>query len=84
MLAQYELDIVVFDPIQQEIVFVEVKTRSSDTFGHPSLGVDQRKVSALQRAAIRYLEKKRFAWDFRFDVVTVLPGKIEHFENVTW
>lgn len=55
------------------LVFVEVKTRSSEDFGRPFASVDRRKRHALSRAAIRYLKKvAREPVYFRFDVVEVI------------
>ncbi len=72
-----------------QIVFVEVKTRSSDDFGGPIAAVDRRKRHALCRAAARYL---RLLPDgprpFRFDIVEVIgrpesshPPTVRHTTN---
>ncbi len=72
------------------VVFVEVKTRTSDAFGGGLAAVDRRKRHALCRAAARYMRRLP-ATPFRIDVVEVLgvsdavPGggvdRILHFEN---
>ncbi|MFQ5329751.1 MAG: YraN family protein [Thermodesulfobacteriota bacterium] len=79
-----EVDIVAIDG--KIVVFVEVKTRSSEEYGPPQLGVDKRKQRQLSRAAMIYLkEKKLLKWPARFDVVgIVVRGKshdIEHIKN---
>lgn len=75
---------VALDLAHDELVFVEVKTRSSGQWGNPSLAVDRRKLKAMEKAAIHYLQAKRLNRDFRFDVISLLPNKIDHFENITW
>lgn len=80
----HEVDLVVLDQSTNEIVFVEVKTLSSDEYGHPSQKVDHKKISSLNKFAWVYLKTKRLEQDFRFDIMTVSPSGIEHFENVTW
>lgn len=66
----------------EEIVFVEVKTRSSDAYGTPAEAV-----AAAKRK--RYLDVAAFYWkqtgeepNARFDVVEVwADGRIEHLKN---
>jgi len=55
-----------------EIVFVEVKARSSSAFGFPQESVDMRKQERLRRVASFYLkERKLYGQPCRFDVVGV-------------
>ncbi|HET6878123.1 MAG TPA: YraN family protein [Jatrophihabitans sp.] len=69
-----ELDIVARDGAA--LVFVEVKTRSSVSFGLPAAAVDRRKIARLRRLAVRWMnqhrELDRFWSSVRFDVVSVL------------
>jgi putative endonuclease len=68
--ARVELDIVALDG--GTIVFVEVKTRSSDEFGTPDQAVDAEKREHLARAASAYLHTADATWErARFDIVTV-------------
>jgi uncharacterized protein (TIGR00252 family) len=92
-----EIDIVALDVKLSELVFVEVKSRSSTEFGSGDEAVNWRKMRALQRVARKYLRvlerEKRCLdrvsqplaeLDYRFDIVTVLPNSISHYQNVTW
>ncbi len=66
----------------EEIVFVEVKTRSSETFGHPLESITPTKIKRLSRAAWDFLETQQ--WErasFRFDIITIFRGEIEHLES---
>jgi putative endonuclease len=79
-----EIDLVARDG--EQLVFVEVKTRRSETYGRPADAVDRRKRHVLSRAAVRYLAKLRRPVYFRFDIVEVVgePGvepRIRHIEN---
>ena len=71
------------------LVFVEVKTRASEQYGAPLSAVDRNKRRALNKAAIRYLQKAKWPkLAYRFDVVEVVgsplsktPPVIRHIEN---
>lgn len=80
---QDELDIIAFDNPHRELVFVEVKSRSSDSGISPELALNQRKLQAMQRAASDYLQKTNFPGDYRFDLVTIVGNRINHYENIT-
>jgi putative endonuclease len=81
-----ELDIVAVE--KRTIVFVEVKTRTSDDAGHPSEAIDARKEHRMTQAALAYLKRNGLLnYAARFDVVAVSWPKnarrpiIEHYEN---
>lgn len=81
-----EFDLVARDG--ETLVFVEVKTRQSESFGRPADAVNRKKRHVLSRAAVRYLKAiKSPAVCFRFDVVEVIgakkatPPRIRHIEN---
>ena len=70
------------------LVFVEIKTRSSEDFGRPAAAVDRQKRHVLSRAAVRYLRELRNPRVcFRFDVVEVVgqlgdgDPVLRHIEN---
>ena len=86
--SRCELDLVVRSPAPETLVFVEVKTRSTEDFGRPLSAVDRGKRRALGRAAMRYLHRIRAKpARIRFDVVEVIgspdgnPPVIRHIEN---
>lgn len=81
-----ELDLIALH--ENTLIFVEVKTRSSDQFGRPADAVNRAKQYRICRAAIRYARRLRDHPRFaRFDVVEVVghPGDrrplIHHVEN---
>lgn len=74
-----ELDLVVRRG--RELVFVEVKTRTTDRFGTPAEAVTPLKQRRLRGLAIRYLsDTDTRAGDLRFDVVAILAGQLEVIE----
>ena len=80
----YELDLVALDRRFNEIVFIEVKTRHTSWYGHPSNAVNRLKLRSLNRAARGYLQAKGLRNLYRFDIIAVTPQGVEHFENITW
>jgi putative endonuclease len=54
------------------VVFVEVKTRTSDAYGAPELAVNVRKQQRMVKAALAYIKyKKLHQVPCRFDVVAI-------------
>jgi putative endonuclease len=81
-----ELDLVAVD--RPAVVFVEVRTRTSQSAGHPVETVDAAKQRRLTRLALAYLKRHGLLeYQARFDVVAITwpPGArrptIEHFKN---
>lgn len=77
-----EIDIIARE--KKQLVFVEVKARSSQNFGTPQEAVGVRKQRQIIRTAQWFLsENKTVKLQPRFDVIAVMPGKngkaqIEH------
>ena len=81
---KHEIDLIALDKRHQELVFVEVKTRQTGQFGNPSNAVGKTKLKSLQYVAQQYLRTTDLRNLYRFDIIAVTPGGVEHFENVTW
>jgi putative endonuclease len=71
-----ELDVIAVDPAERVVVFVEVKTRTTDLFGGVAEAVTPQKVRRLRRLATLWLagQDERFA-QVRIDVVGVRIGR---------
>ncbi len=65
-----EVDIIATD--KDELVIVEVKTRSTDYFGDPEEAVGPAKARNLIRAAETYIELNDVDMDVRFDIVSII------------
>lgn len=75
-----ELDLVVRRG--RELVFVEVKARRTDRFGMPAEAVTRDKQRRLRVLAGRYLASTdERASSLRFDVVSILGGRLEVIEG---
>ena len=75
-----EADLIVQE--QGEIVFVEVKARTSEKFGTPRDAVGKQKQNRYYQIAKCYWLEMGDEPNARFDVVEVYSdGKIEHFPN---
>ncbi len=81
--SRYELDIVCI--INNILVFVEVRTRSSYFFGAPENTIYAQKKKFIAKGAQAYLDKHPHDGEVRFDVISIVKanGKIDihHFED---
>ncbi len=82
---QGEIDIITKD--KNEIVFIEVKSRSNTEYGLPSESVTKQKIQHLYKTARYFLYKNKMLNEFvRFDVVEILikSGKfnINHIKQI--
>jgi putative endonuclease len=69
-----EMDIIATE--KDTLVFVEVKTRTSTTFGPPQLAVNPTKQMQLSKVALNFLKQKNLEdVKARFDVVAILLGQ---------
>jgi len=82
-----EVDLIVRSPGDKTLVFVEVKTRRTLSYGVPQLAVTPFKQRQISKAALTWLSIKALHdHNARFDVIAILlhTGKlpqIEHIQN---
>jgi putative endonuclease len=85
-----EIDLIMRAPDSEEeptIVFIEVKTRSSASFGLPEISVDSRKQEHLVNSALSYMQDHPdLGCGWRIDVISIQKIKggnphLTHFEN---
>ena len=82
-----EIDVIA--SFKKTVVFVEVKTRSSDDFARPLQYVTPAKLQKLKKTAELYLASKNLDCPARIDVLEILapddlaggPREINHIEN---
>ncbi|MCU0450710.1 MAG: YraN family protein [Bernardetiaceae bacterium] len=68
----------------QVLVFVEVKTRKSISYGYPEQAVGPGKQHLIKQTAEGFLVEHQHQGDIRFDIVSIVtwPGlEIVHFED---
>lgn len=64
-----------------QLVFCEVKTRSSSRYGLPSEAVGYRKQTRLRRLAAAWLAQNPGHKRVRFDVASVMGNQVDVIEN---
>ncbi|GAB6012788.1 YraN family protein [Viscerimonas tarda] len=78
-----DIDIIARD--SEMLVFVEVKTRTSDMWGNPEDAITNGKIKRIVEAADYYIKNSRIDLPARFDVISVLINndnyEIEHFDD---
>jgi putative endonuclease len=70
-----EVDIIA--RIQNELIFVEVKTRNNTSYGLPEESVSEAKQQKLLEAAEAYIEQSNYKGEIRFDVISIIRSKKE-------
>ena len=80
---KYEIDIIADN--DEFLIFVEVKTRTSDVWGNPEDAVSESKIRKIVEAADYYAKENNICKPIRFDVIAVLQkGKtyeVRHFDD---
>ena len=78
-----EVDLIMQDG--NEVVFIEVKTRSYDYYGSPEEFVDQNKQDNMAFAASLYMIDNEYEGEIRFDIVAIILNvglqKIKHIKD---
>ena len=78
-----EIDIIAKDG--DGLVFIEVKTRTDNSFGYPFEAVNSRKREKIRRVALCFMKKYRQEVPARFDVLSIIiqEGKkrVEHIKD---
>ena len=82
-----EIDIIIKDPSDNYLAFVEVKTRQNLDYGEPEYAITKNKQRQIRKMAELYLyEKEIEELDCRFDVIAILledidKPSIKHYVN---
>ena len=80
-----EIDLVA--AYQDKLIFVEVKTRTTLAFGHPSTFFKRPQQRRISRAASMYMEQTNYDWEIRFDLIAIhlrswKDYTLNHYEDV--
>ena len=79
-----KLEIDLICEYQNEIIIVEVKTRTTDMMAYPEQAVGKSKQKNMRLAAENFLEENQITLPVRFDIIAVVKGEkfeIEHIED---
>lgn len=75
-----EIDIIAYK--DGGYVFVEVKYRTSDKYGHPYEAVNKKKRDRLMKSALAFAQSNyTLNTPMRFDIIDILRDKITHYTN---
>ena len=82
-----EIDLIAYK--DKIMMFVEVKTRTSNNFGEPEDFVHNRKQRLLITAADQYIYLMNHQGEVRFDIISILFDKaanytLKHIEDAFW
>ncbi|MFW5425785.1 MAG: YraN family protein [Methylophagaceae bacterium] len=78
-----EIDLIMQD--QQTLVFIEVRYRKNARFGTAIESIDHRKQTKIITTAEHYLlQSKHDYFDYRFDVIAIMPLQNSDKPEITW
>ncbi len=78
-----EIDIIAQD--RDTLVFIEVKTRSSDKFGVPEEAITRSKYNNIKTGLFTYLQENPNYKKYRIDVISIIlkpKVEIKHLRNI--
>ena len=73
-----DIDIIARSPEGDTVVFVEVKTRTSDVVTKPDDAVDIKKIRNIGYAANNYIKTKGIVDEVRFDIISIIGNNKEN------
>ncbi|MCF7845493.1 MAG: YraN family protein [Candidatus Pacebacteria bacterium] len=82
-----EMDLVALK--DDEVVFVEVRTKTGERFGSPEETIKKDKIRRLKRGAVGYAQRKNYEGQYRIDLICVVlnnQGEVErvtHYEDIS-
>ena len=79
-LGHRDLDIVARTPDGTTVVFVEVKTRTSDEIMLPEEAITPQKIRHLGLAAHAYVQEKALDDEVRFDIINIIGTSPDNFQ----
>lgn len=85
--GHHDIDLVAIDGDMTTLLFVEVKTRSSDVWGCPDKAIDSMKRASIIRSVAAYVRSYKLEHlDVRYDTISIIGTPdtgytIEHKEN---
>ncbi len=84
-----EIDIIAKDIKRNEVVFIEVKTRTNKKYGEPSEAIDHIKLKHIYKTAQYYIKQNKLEKEYiRFDAIEVylspnlVKANVNHILNI--
>ena len=78
-----EIDLIMFDPRNDSLVFVEVRYRKNNHFGGAAASVTSSKQKRIYKTAMHYMQQHDPDMSARFDVVAI-EGDIKGKNEINW
>ena len=63
------------------LVFIEVKKRKNNKYGHPEEFVSDRQKKLIISAADDYIHAINWTKNIRYDIIAITDNQLEHFED---
>ncbi len=81
-----EIDLLAFDPTDQVLVFLEVKSRAHRHAEYrPELNLTFRKRTSMAKAAREWIAANTYEGGYRMDLLCIAGGKVtDHMKELEW
>ncbi|MBO5328418.1 MAG: YraN family protein [Clostridia bacterium] len=66
---------------EENVAFIEVKTRTSYAFGSPAEAVNEERIKRYKNCARFYFAGGVHNYNIRFDIIEIYNEKLDHIEN---
>lgn len=76
-----EIDLIFQDPTSNQLVFVEVRYRSSKQYGGAAASITPAKQQKIKKSALFYLSQRKIEPNLRFDVIAIDGNEINWIQN---
>ena len=73
----HKLEIDIIARLEDILVFIEVKTRVSGSYGYPEYAIDDAKIERMYEAAGAYIDEVEWDKDVRYDVISIILKRNE-------
>ena len=67
-----------------ELLFIEVKTRTDSLLGYPELAVDWQKLQKITQTAQYYIQNRKLNKFWRLDIISIEINRAKKSAKITW
>lgn len=78
--GRFEVDLIALK--EKTLIFIEVKTRTSELFGYPEEAVTYQKENNIRKASGAYLHQTKYQGEIRYDIIAVILDRALNVKSI--